>query len=106
MRRADNAADLVASLHLLIDLGQDVRRGPITSAIGFFEELLPALVERLVGPEQPRRRVLLADGAGDASRRVEKGVVLLAALRAEPAVEALADPVNSTQQDPAFAENV
>src|ERR1700757_4708403 len=106
MRRADHAADLVAALHLLIDLGKDVGSGPVAGAISFFEQLPAALVERLVGPEKTRRRYLLADCAGDAPGRVEKGVVRLSAMSAEPAVEALTDPVNRTEQDPAFTEDV
>src|ERR1700741_5132341 len=106
MRRADHAADLVAALHLLIDLGKDVRSGPVAGAISFFEELPAALVERLVGPEKTCRRYLLADGAGDAPGRVEKGIVRRSALPTVPAVEALTDAVNRTEQDAAFAENV
>src|SRR5271163_1753682 len=101
MRRADHAADLVAALHFVIDLGKDVRSGPVAGAIGFFEELAAALVERLIGPEQTRRRYLLADGAGDAPGRVEKGVVGLSAMSAVPPVEALTNPVNRTEQDAA-----
>src|SRR5262245_20810417 len=77
MRRADDAADLVAALHLLIDFGKDVGSWAIAGAIGFLEELPTALVERLVGSEQPCCRDLLANGAGDASGRVEESVVLL-----------------------------
>src|SRR6516162_6706388 len=106
MRGADDATDLVCPLLLEINNGEDIRRGTIAGAIGLLEELPPARVERLVGPEHPRRRDLLADGAGDAPRRVEKGVVLLASLGAKPAVEALTDPVNSAEQDAALAENV
>src|SRR6516165_6035719 len=106
MRRADDAADLVAALHLVIDLGQDISSRTVAGAIGFLEQLPPAAIERLVSPEQPRRRDLLAAGAGDAPGRVEKGVVRLPAVASEPAVEALTNPVNRTEQDAALAKNV
>src|SRR6202035_4350137 len=106
MRRADHAADLVAPLNFVIDLGKDIRGGAVASAIGFLEKLPPAFVESLVGPEQPRCRYLLADCAGDAPSRVEESIVRLAAMGSEPAVETLADSVNGTEQNPAFAEDV
>src|ERR1700741_2317304 len=106
MRRADHTANFVAALHLVIDLAKDIRSRTVAGAISLFEELPAALVERLVDPEKTCSRYLFADGAGDAPGRVEKGVIRLSAMSAEPAVEALADPVNRTEQDAAFAGNV
>src|SRR5262244_1215822 len=101
MRRADHAADFVASLYFVINLGQDIRSRSVAGAIGLLEKLPPAFVKSLVGPEQPRCRYLLADCAGDAPGRVEESIVLLTPFGAEPTVEALADPVNGTEQNPA-----
>src|SRR5215472_5167658 len=106
MRRADDATDLVAALYLLIDFGKDVSSRAVAGAIGFLEELAPALVKRLIGPEQSRRRDLFADCAGDAPGRDEEGIVLLAALRTEPTVEALTDSVDRAEQNAALAEDV
>src|SRR6202022_1010525 len=64
------------------------------------------LCKGLGDPEQTRRRYLLADGAGDALGRVEKGVVPVAPARAKPTVETLANPVNSAEQDTALPKNV
>ncbi len=106
MRRANHAADLVAAGHLVVDLGQDVGGGAVTGAIGLLEALAAVLVEPFVDAEQAPRRNLLADGAGDALGRIEKGVVLQTSLRAKPAVETLTYPVNGAQQNAALAEDV
>src|SRR5262249_51526064 len=85
---------------------QDVGGGAIASAVGLPEKLPSALIERFVDAKQAGRRDLLADGAGDTFGGVEERIVLLAPVRPEPAVEALANPMNRTKQDAALAENV
>src|SRR6202011_722581 len=106
MRCADHAADLVAALHLIVDFSKNVGRWAVAGTVGLLEALSAILVELLLDPEQPRRRYLLADGAGDALGRVEKGVVPVASARAKPTVETLANPVNSAEQDARRAKKV
>src|SRR6516162_8453416 len=102
----DDAADLVAGFHLVIDLVEKIGRRAVARAIGSLEDLAIGLVQRLVDAEETALRNLLADRSGDALGRIEKGVILSAPPRPIISIEALGDAVNGAQQDAALAKDV
>ena len=102
----DHRADLVARGDFVVDLLQDFARGVVARRIGAAKLRLAACVQCLVHRANTAVADRLADRPGDRFHRVAERLRRIAAGGHVPAVEALDDAVNRSQQDAALAVDV
>ncbi len=103
----DDASDLIAAGHLIIDLQQHLKGRGVAQGINPLENF-PALgIEFFIHRQDAVMGDGLADGAGDALHRVAEGLFLRHFVHGdEAAVEEFHDAVHRAEQDAAFAEDI